>query len=156
MHKHWVIYVFWLKNIKNKMNAKELSFDEIKVGDTDSFSRTWTEEDVTTFANLSGDMNPLHMDNSYAEETQFKQRLVHGMLLGSLCSRFVGMYIPGKKCLYLNQTLSFKKPVFIGDTVEVMGTVTSKSEMTKVLFIFIVIKKGDEIVMNGEAKVQVI
>jgi len=138
------------------MKAKVLSFDEIKVGDSASFPRVFTEEEVVKFSELSGDMNPLHTDISYAKGTQFGQRLVHGMLLGSLCSRFVGMYIPGKKCLYLNQTLSFKKPVFIGDTVEVTGTVTSKSELTKVLFIFIVIKKGEEIVMNGEAKVQVI
>lgn len=138
------------------MNAKELSFEEINIGNTASFSRTWTEEDVIAFANLSGDHNPLHMDNSYAKGTQFGQRLVHGMLLGSLCSRFVGMYIPGKKCLYLNQTLSFKKPVFIGDTVEVIGTVISKSEVTKILSISIVMKKDDELVVEGEAKVQVI
>lgn len=146
----------WLKIIKNKMKAKELSFDEIKVGDTDSFSRTWTEEDIIAFAKLSGDHNPLHTDDSYAKGTQFGQRLVHGMLLGSLCSRFVGMYIPGKNCLYLNQTLSFKKPVFIGDAVEVVGTVTSKSESTKILSISIIIKKGEEVVVEGEAKVQVI
>jgi len=138
------------------MNAKELSFDEIKVGDYASFSRVFTEEEVMKFAELSGDMNPLHTDISYAEGTQFKQRLVHGMLLGSLCSRFVGMYIPGKSCLYLSQNLSFKNPVFIGDEIEVTGTVISKSEATKILTINIVMKKENDVVVLGEAKVQVI
>jgi len=138
------------------MNAKELSFDEIKVGDNASFSRIFTEEEVMEFAELSGDNNPLHTDLSYAKGTQFKQRLVHGMLLGSLCSRFVGMYTPGKRCLYLSQSLIFKNPVFIGDEIEVIGTVVSRSEATKIIAINIVMKKGDEIVVLGEAKVQVI
>lgn len=138
------------------MNAKELSFDEIKVGGSASFSRVFTEEEVMKFAELSGDLNPLHIDISYAEGTQFKERLVHGMLLGSLCSRFVGMYIPGKNCLYLSQSLVFKNPVFIGDEIEVTGTVISKSESTKILTINIVMKKENETVVSGEAKVQVI
>lgn len=138
------------------MNARELSFEEINIGDTDSFSRTWTEEDVIAFANLSGDNNPLHTDDSYAKGTKFGQRLVHGMLLGSLFSRFVGMYIPGKNCLYLSQSLIFKNPVFIGDEIEVIGKVISKSESTKILSISIIMKKGEEIVVEGEAKVQVI
>lgn len=138
------------------MNAKELSFDEIKIGDKASFLRAFSEDEVMKFAELSGDMNPLHTDISYAEGTQFKERLVHGMLLGSLCSRFVGMYIPGKNCLYLSQSLIFKNPVFIGEEIEVEGTVISKSESTKILAINIVMKKGDEIVVLGEAKVQFI
>ncbi|HCC06244.1 TPA: hypothetical protein DEP94_02730 [Candidatus Nomurabacteria bacterium] len=138
------------------MNAKELSFDEIKVGDNASFYRVFMEDEVMKFAELSGDMNPLHTDISYAEGTQFKQRLVHGMLLGSLCSRFVGMCIPGKRCLYLSQNLSFKNPVFIGDEIEVVGTVIFKSEATKILTINIVMKKGKDVVVLGEAKVQVI
>ena len=138
------------------MDAVDLSFDEIKVGDTASFSRMWTEEDVTQFAELSGDKNPLHRDEGYAKTTAFGQRLVHGMLLGSLCSTLVGMYLPGKKCLYLSQTLVFKKPVFIGDTVGVTGVVTSKSESTKILSVSIVMKKDEVTVVEGEAQVQMI
>lgn len=138
------------------MNAKELTFEEIKVGDSDSFYHVFTDNDVRKFSELSGDRNPLHMDNTYAEGTRFKQRLVHGMLVGSLCSRFVGMCIPGMRCLYLGQTLVFKSPVFIGNNIKVTGTVTSKSESTKILSINIVFTKGEEIVIEGEAKVQMI
>jgi 3-hydroxybutyryl-CoA dehydratase len=138
------------------MNAKNLSFSEIKVGDTASFSRVWTEKDVIAFAELSGDENPLHLDEEYAKTKSFGQRLVHGMLLGSLCSALVGMYLPGKRCLYLSQKLVFKNPVFISDTVDVRGTVTLKSQSTKVLSVFIVMKKGEEVVVEGEAWVRMI
>ena len=137
------------------MDAVDLSFDQIKVGDTASFSRTWTEKDVLGFAELSGDENPLHLDEAYAKTTAFGQRLVYGMLLGSLCSTLVGMYLPGKKCLYLSQTLVFKKPVFIGDMVKVVGLVTSKSNSTKILSVSIVMKKDEVIVVEGQAQVRI-
>ena len=138
------------------MEAKNLSFDEIKVGDTVSFTRTLSEKDVNTFAELSGDLNPLHTDTAYAETTIFKQRIVHGMLTASLFSTLVGMYLPGKKCLYINQSLFFKHPVYIDDTVAVYGTVIAKSEVTKILTLSTVAKKGDVVVLEGEAKVQVL
>ena len=138
------------------MIPRDLIFDDIKIGDSASFSRIWQEEDVQRFAELSGDTNPLHMDESYAKTTQFKQRLVHGMLVGSLCSTLVGLYLPGKHSLYLKQDFLFKKPVFIGDTTEIVGTVVSKSESTKIIFLSIIIKKGKEVVIEGNASVQVI
>ncbi len=138
------------------MGPKDVLFEDIQVGDTASFSRTWSEKDVLVFSELSGDSNPLHLDEEYAKGTVFKQRLVHGMLLGALCSRFVGMYLPGKKCLYLSQTLAFKKPVFINDTVQLVGKIVAKSEATKILTIAITVTKGDEVVMLGEARTQVL
>jgi acyl dehydratase len=138
------------------MEARDLVMEDIQVGDAASFDRLWTEEDVSMFAKLSGDTNPLHMDDEYAQTTQFKGRLVHGMLVASLCSTLVGMYLPGKKCLYLSQTLTFKKPVFIGDTVSVTGVVISKSSVTKLLSISISIRNGKEEVVAGDARVQIL
>lgn len=138
------------------MTSRDLSFSDINIGDVASFCRTWGEREVQSFADLSGDMNPLHMDESYAGTTIFKHRLVHGMLVGSMCSALVGMYLPGKRCLYLKQDLSFKKPVFVGDTTEIIGTVISKSESTKIVSILIRIKKGEDIVIEGNAHVQVL
>lgn len=138
------------------MKPKEFSINEIKVGDSASFSRVFTEKDVEDFAKLSGDMNPLHTDENYASKTKFKKKLVHGMLVGSLCSALVGMHIPGKRCLYLSQTLYFKNPVYINDKVTVYGVVKSKSVSTGILEISISIKKGDEIAVEGEAHVQLI
>ncbi len=138
------------------MNLKDLSINDISVGDSVSFNRTWTDEDVRAFALLSRDMNPLHLNEEYARTTKFKHRLVHGMLVGSACSELVGMYLPGKRCLYLRQTLSFKKPVFIGDTVTVHGVVKTKSLSTGILDISISITKGDDEVIDGMATVQVL
>ena len=138
------------------MEAKDISFDYIKVGDNFSFNRTWEDKDIVDFSILSGDKNPLHLDEKYAETTSFKRRIVHGMLVSSLFSTLVGMYLPGKRCLYLKQSISFKKPVFIGDTVTAYGVVLSKSESTKILTLSTIIKKEEEIVIEGEAQVQVI
>lgn len=138
------------------MLPRDLSIDDIKVGDTADFERTWLESDVMDFARLSGDTNPLHTDENYASTTKFGKRLVHGMLLGALCSTLVSMYLPGKRCLYLKQDLSFRKPVFIGETVKIKGAVTAKSISTKILTVSIEIKKGTDIVAVGEAHVQLI
>lgn len=138
------------------MNPKDLTINDISVGDSVSFNRTWDDKDVRMFAMLSGDMNPIHLDEEYARKTKFKHRLVHGMLVGSACSELVGMHLPGKRCLYLRQTLSFKKPVFIGDTVTIRGVVKTKSLSTGILNISISIKRGDDEIINGIATVQVL
>lgn len=138
------------------MEARNLTFADISVGDTASFERIVSSEDVHAFAQISGDKNPLHSDPVYAETTLFKRPIVHGMLLGSLCSTLVGMYLPGKRCLYLSQTLAFKKPVYAGDTVVVQGTVVAKSISTHVLTISISIQCGKEEVVGGSAMVRVL
>jgi acyl dehydratase len=138
------------------MIAVDHSIGDIKVGDSASFRRSFTDADVEAFAKLSGDENPLHTDDAYAATTHFGRRLVHGMLVGSLCSTLVGMYLPGKHCLYLEQNLSFKKPVHIGDELLVSGTVTAKSESTSVLTISISITNGTAEVVQGMAKVKLI
>ena len=138
------------------MKPKNLSIDDINIGDSASFDRIFTESNVKLFSKLSGDMNPLHIDKRYAKTTKFKHRIVHGMLVGSLCSTLVGMYLPGKKCLYLGQILWFKKPIFIGETVTVRGIVVSKSVSTGIIKISISIMRGADEVTSGEAVVQVL
>jgi len=138
------------------MEARDLQLKDITVGDTSSFERTISEGDIAAFAEISGDYNPLHMDAKYAAQTSFGRPVVHGMFLGALCSSFVGMYLPGKRCLYMSQSLQFKKPVYAGDTVIVTGTVRSKSVATRVLSISISIRRDEEEVAVGEAQVQVL
>jgi acyl dehydratase len=136
--------------------SQDLSINDIHVGDVVSFERRFSEEDVATFAELSGDHNPLHLDDEYAKTTVFGRRLVYGALVASLCSTCVGMYIPGKRCLYLSQTSVFKKPVFICDTVTLHAVVDSVSQATGVVKISIAIHKEQEEVYNGIATVQVL
>jgi acyl dehydratase len=138
------------------MEAKDLSFEDLHVGDRASFSQIITSGDVEAFAKLSGDYNPLHMDEAYASTTSFEKRVVHGMCLGALFSRIVGMQLPGKRCVYLKQELSFRNPVFIGEDIQVEGVIISKSESTRTLTLSTKITKGEVICVEGEALVKII
>ena len=135
----------------------ELSFQEIQVGDTASFKLKIEEEHVFAFASLTGDYNPLHTDSGYAATTRFGRCIAHGMFLGSLFSRLVGMYLPGRHCLYLSQTLNFLKPVYVGDEIEVVGEVYSRHEAVQSL----VMKTElyvlpDQLAVSGKAHVMVL
>lgn len=137
--------------------AENLNLDDIRVGMAREFSVSIDEEMVDQFANLSGDFNPLHMDEDYAQNTRFGKRVVHGMLLASFFSRLVGMHLPGKKALYLLQNLKFKNPAFIGDQLRVVGKVTSVSEQLKIITLeTIILNSGGQILVEGEAKVSII
>jgi 3-hydroxybutyryl-CoA dehydratase len=138
------------------MGMRSLTFAEITVGDTFSFEKSWSKEDVLRFSKLSGDENPLHVDESYAATTSFGKCLVHGMLVASSCSELVGMYLPGKYCLFLKQIVSFKHPVFIDDALQVKGTVIFKSEATNIIRISILITKNTVTVLEGESMVQLL
>lgn len=91
----------------------------MKLGDKASFSKTITEADVTLFAGLTGDFNPVHVDDVYAKNTIFKNRVAHGMLGGSLISTVLGTKLPGPGTIFMEQNLKFKMPVYIGDTLTV-------------------------------------
>ena len=88
-----------------------------EIGQTASYSKTITEQDILGFANISGDFNPVHVVESYAKTTMFGERISHGMLTASLISAVLGMQLPGPGCIYLSQSVRFLKPVHIGDTL---------------------------------------
>jgi len=137
-------------------NSLEYSFDEIKIGLEHHFEITINEKLEEDFARISGDFNPLHMDEQYAKETKFGKRVCHGMLLGSFFSRLVGMYLPGKNALYFSQNLNFVEPCFIGDIVIVKGKIINKSESTKMIKIETTIKNNTgKLLVEGIAQVLV-
>lgn len=111
----------------------QYKFDEIKIGLEYKFTEKITKSSLDSFANLSGDYNPLHMDENYAKNTKFKKRVCHGMFLASFFSKLVGMYIPGKNALYFSQTLDFQNPCFVDDIVTVQGQVIDKSDSTRII-----------------------
>ncbi|MCB1528963.1 MAG: MaoC family dehydratase [Hyphomicrobiaceae bacterium] len=98
--------------------------EDLSVGMEASQSNTVTEDIITTFAELSGDRNPVHMDADYAAKTIFKERIAHGMLSAAYISAVFGMQMPGPGAIYMSQTLAFKAPVKIGDTVVTTVKVT--------------------------------
>ena len=134
------------------------TFEEILQGDTAQFDVDITEDIVGGFASLSGDYNPMHVNREYAASTPFGGRIAHGMIAGALFSRLVGVYLPGKYCLYLSQTLQFKKPIRIGATVTVEGAVTQKTEATRTVTLSTLLRaKADgEILVEGQALVRLL
>jgi 3-hydroxybutyryl-CoA dehydratase len=99
-------------------------FEDLKVGMTASFAKTIGETDITLFAGISGDTNPMHIDEEYASGTMFKGRIAHGMLTGALISAVLGTRLPGPGAIYVSQSLRFKAPVRAGDTVRAKVEVT--------------------------------
>ena len=93
------------------------TIDDFAPGQRASFTKTFTDDDVERFVAITGDVNPLHVDDSFAATTQFGRRVLHGMLTASLFSTMVGVFIPGTGAIYRSQTLTFLRPVFVGETV---------------------------------------
>ena len=113
------------------MTTKGKSIDELKIGDSAQFSKTITETDINDFAKVTGDFNPLHLDQGYAEKTIFKGRIAHGLLSVGLLSSILGNILPGHGTIYLSHDIKFLAPVRIGDTitakVEVIELVPEKN-----------------------------
>lgn len=109
------------------MTTKGKSIDELKVGDSAQISKTITETDINDFAKVTGDFNPLHLDQGYAEKTIFKGRIAHGLLSVGLLSSILGNILPGHGTIYLSHEIKFLAPVRIGDTI------TAKVEVIEVV-----------------------
>jgi len=140
------------------MNDEISNYDlaDIEPGLKKQFVVKISDSMIDEFAKLSGDYNPLHMDQNYAKSTKFGQRICHGMLLSSFFSRLAGMYIPGKRSLYLSQSLKFLSPCFLGEKITIQGTVISKSVATRIITIETTITNDSGInLITGEAKVLV-
>ena len=99
------------------MSYQLTSFDDLAVGQKAFFKKKITQADLSHFIKITGDLNPLHVDDSFAKQTFFGQKIAHGMLSASLFSTLVGMHLPGIGAIYKSQTLEFLRPVFIGDTL---------------------------------------
>ena len=107
------------------------TFDQLNIGDSDRFSKTVTDADIYLFAGVTGDLNPAHIDETYAQGTFFKTRIAHGMLSAGFISAVIGMRLPGPGTVYIRQTLDFLAPVRIGDTVTATVEVIEKMEEKK-------------------------
>jgi acyl dehydratase len=130
------------------------TFDEIEVGERAALERTLTWEDIELFAVMSGDVNPAHVDEEYARSDIFHAIVAHGMWGASLISTLLGTRLPGPGTIYLGQTLSFRHPVTIGDTLTVSVTVASKdSERGRVVLDCRCVNQRGETVIDGTATV---
>ena len=128
------------------------TIDQLKVGQRASFSKTVSESDVYLFAGISGDFNPAHINQAYAEQTAFKTRIAHGMLSASFISTVLGTQLPGPGAIYISQSLTFLAPVAIGDTITATAEVVEIMDEKKRVRLktFCTNQDGKE-VLTGEA-----
>ena len=125
-------------------------FESFRVGEQASLVRVVTEEDLEAFARLSGDHNPLHIDDGYAEATEYGRRVAHGWLVAAPISALAGHLLPGRRGLLLGARLSFVRPVFPGDRLTYQATVTHVSEATKVVKVQVDVTNQDgAVVLRG-------
>ena len=130
------------------------TFDELKLGHSARFSKTVTDADIYLFAGVTGDLNPAHIDETYAKGTFFKTRIAHGMLSAGFISAVIGTRLPGPGTVYMHQTLDFLAPVRIGDTVTATVEVIEKGEDKKrVRLKTTCVNQEGVMVLDGEAMV---
>lgn len=138
------------------MAAKETNMD-IKIGDKFSTSRLVTDELVRKFAEVSGDYNPIHLDDEFASKTRFGRRIAHGMLSGAFISAVLGNEFRERKIVYLSQTMKFTAPVFLGDTVTATATVTKIREDRGIVTLeTICTNQNGETLVKGESAVMIL
>src|SRR5881227_735163 len=132
-----------------------LYFEDLSIGMSESLSKTIASSDVVGFAQLTGDRNPIHLSEHFAAKTQFKTRIAHGLYTASLISAVLGTRLPGPGAIYISQTLNFRAPVRIGDTVVVTVTVRELIPEKSRARLSCICAVAGEVVLDGEALVKV-
>jgi acyl dehydratase len=135
-------------------------FSELSIGDSFSFEREITADMINVFAELSGDYNPVHMDEEYCADHGLGSRIAHGMLVLSLVSTLIGMHLPGNGAVWLSQKFDFISPVRIGDVLTISGTVAGKESRNMlglgILDIKVVVRnRNNAVVVRGDVKVSI-
>jgi 3-hydroxybutyryl-CoA dehydratase len=129
--------------------------EDMSVGMTAVYTRTVTEADIVLFSGISGDTNPVHLDHEFAKNTIFKGRIAHGMLTASFISTVLGTKLPGPGCIYVSQSLKFRAPVHIGQTVTARVTVRKVDSVRGRITVETVCYVEDVLVIDGEAELSV-
>lgn len=136
------------------MNCSKKSFERISIGDKAHFSKTIAESDVYLYAGITGDFNPMHVNRTFAAQSIFGAPVAHGMLPAGLISTVLGTILPGPGTIYLSQTLEFKSPVRLNDTITATVEVVEKIEKKRRIRLKTLChNQKDELVIQGEATV---
>jgi 3-hydroxybutyryl-CoA dehydratase len=134
---------------------RALYFEDLSVGMTETLSKTISSADVVGFAQLTGDRNPIHLSEHFAAKTSFGGRIAHGLYTAGLISAVLGTRLPGPGAVYISQTLHFRAPVRIGDTVDVTVTVAELNPERHRARLTCTCQVGEDVVLDGEALVKV-
>ena len=130
-----------------------IEYDEIEIGSVVSFVRQLRAEDVKIFSVMTGDKNPLHIDEDFGRKSIFGDNIVHGMLLAGFFSAIVGQCF-SENVVYLSQTLEFRRPAFVGDEIRIEGVVDSRSDSTKIVGVRTSITREEDLIVTGKAKIK--
>ena len=135
-------------------NISNYTYDEITIGQTATYSKTIEQRDIQLFAAVSGDVNPVHLDATFAAGTPFKECIAHGMLSGAIISAAIAMQLPGPGTIYLGQSMRFRLPVKPGDTITVHLEVLEKKDKRRVVSLDCrVVNQAGKVVVTGTAEV---
>lgn len=131
------------------------TIEDLEPGMSATFAKTITEADIVLFAGISGDINPVHLNHEFATETMFEGRIAHGMLTASFISTAIGTKLPGTGAIYLKQSLNFRAPVRVGETVRAKVTIRQVIREKRRVVLETVATVGDTVVIDGEALILV-
>lgn len=129
------------------------SIDNIKIGDHASIVQVMMQEDTFSFAKISKDFNPVHLDKEYADESRYKGQIVHGLMAASLFSGLFGTQLPGMGCVYKSQNIRFKRAIYIGDEVEARIEVISIDKSKKILTFRTCCLVNGKVMIDGNAEI---
>ena len=136
-------------------NKNNITIDDMHVDMEVQSKRIITEADINDFAKISGDFNPIHIDEEYAKKTRYKKKIAHGLMSASFFSALFGTKLPGSGCVYTSQSLRFKRPIFVGDEVNTIIKIKSiDKEQSKIVFTTQCIVKL-KIAIDGEAEIYI-
>lgn len=142
-------------SVKN-FDVKHYSYEDIQVGHVESFMVTVTEDMMQSFCQISGDINPLHCDSSYAQSKGYREKVAYGMLTASFLSTLAGVWLPGERSLIHQIEVEFPAPVYVGDVLAVEGIVREKNDTFHFLHVKVTIKNQDgKKVLRGKMRIQV-
>ena len=137
------------------LELRLLHFEDLSLGMTETLTKTIESSDVVGFAEVTGDRNPIHLSEHFAAKTPFGGRIAHGLYTASLISAVLGTRLPGPGAVYISQTLNFRAPVRIGDTVSVEVKVAELIDAKRRARLACICSVGSEVVLDGEAWVKV-
>lgn len=141
--------------MNNIINKNNITIDDMHVDMEVQSKRIITEADINDFAKISGDFNPIHIDEEYAKKTRYKKKIAHGLMSASFFSALFGTKLPGSGCVYTSQSLRFKRPIFVGDEVNTVIKIKSiDKEQSKIVFTTQCIVKL-KIAIDGEAEIYI-
>lgn len=141
--------------MSHQLEMRSLFFEDLSLGMSESLTHTITDADLKAFAELSGDRNPIHLSEEFAAKTFLKSRIAHGIFTASFISALIGMRMPGPGAIYISQTLFFRAPVKLGDTVAVTVEVAELMAEKCRARLACICKVGADVVLEGEAWVKV-